>query len=191
MSILAQRKKSRVSDRVVLGYFSGSHTHNRDFAIIADLVERFMRDHEEVYFKVVGCLELPPGLKKMEDRVICVNFVDWQDLPAEIATVDINLMPLEQSFFHECKSENKWMEAALVRVPTIGSYTEEVAGATCPGEDILLCKTEEEWIAGLEQLREDAAYRRKMAENAYQHAIAQKTTLADHSGLLEFMGMSK
>lgn len=191
LSILAQRKKSCMSDRVVIGYFSGSHTHNQDFALIADSVEKFMRDHEDVYFKVVGCLELPPGLKKMEDRVICVNFVDWQELPAEIATVDINLMPLEQSFFHECKSENKWMEAALVRVPTIGSYTEEVAGATCPGEDILLCKTEEEWIAGLEQLREDAAYRRKMAENAYQHAIAQKTTLADHSGLLEFMGMSK
>ena len=35
--------------------------------------------------------------------------------------LDINLAPLEESLFNEAKSENKWMEAALVKVPTIAS----------------------------------------------------------------------
>lgn len=187
LSALARRKKRKVSDRVILGYFSGSHTHNRDFELISELIAECMEKYENVYFKVVGCLELPAKYQKLQNRVIRVGFMDWQKLPEEIAGVDINLMPLEQSFFHECKSENKWMEAALVKTPTIGSYTEELAGATRPEEDILLCRTEEEWRNGLERMIEDRTYRERMAESAYQYALEHKTTLVKHTELLDFM----
>ena len=47
--------------------------------------------------------------------------MDWKQLPSVMAGIDINLMPLEDSIFHCSKSENKWMEAALVKVPSVMS----------------------------------------------------------------------
>ena len=38
-----------------------------------------------------------------------------------IASMDINLAPLEESIFNEAKSENKWVEAALVVYRLIAS----------------------------------------------------------------------
>ena len=36
-------------------------------------------------------------------------------------TVDINIAPLVDTLFNRAKSENKWLEAALVEVPTLAS----------------------------------------------------------------------
>lgn len=186
LSALAQHRRRRMKERLVLGYFSGSNTHGRDFEMISDVLLEFMKDHSEVYLKVVGCLKLPESFGQVEDRIIPVGFMDWRDLPDVIASVDINLMPLEDSFFHACKSENKWMEAALVKVPTIGSYNEEIARATAPEENILLCRTKEEWRDGLERFR-DRGVREEVAARAFDYVIEHKTTLIKNRALLDFV----
>lgn len=73
-------------------------------------------------------------------------FVDWKKLPSLIAEVDINLAPLEQSIFNEAKSENKWVEAALVKVPTVASNVGAFQRMIVSGETGILCDTEEEWV---------------------------------------------
>ena len=49
---------------------------------------------------------------------------NWRQLPQLIASVDINIAPLQDTVFNRAKSENKWVEAALVKVPTIASDVE-------------------------------------------------------------------
>lgn len=182
MWILAQKAleekegKKHTANRVVLGYFSGSHTHNGDFARIAQPLLDCMMENNGIYLKVVGCLNLPEEFKKVEERIESVGFVDWMQLPALIASTDINLMPLENTFFHSCKSENKWMEAAMVKVPTIASYNDELAACTCDGEDIILCKDEDEWKAALERLVGNAKARNKIGEKAFEHVWKEKRT---------------
>ena len=187
LSALAQHRKRKNIDRIVLGYFSGSNTHGRDFELIADVLLELMQEHENVYLKIVGCLELPDGFRKVKERISGDGFMDWRKLPDAIASVDINLMPLENTFFHACKSENKWMEAALVKVPTIGSYNEEIANATRPGENILLCKTKEEWKGHLELLIKNEKVRVAMAQRAFDYVMENKTTLHKDGVLLRFV----
>ena len=187
LSALAQHRKRKHIDRVVLGYFSGSNTHGRDFELISDVLLELMQEHENVYLKIVGCLELPDGFRKVKERILSEGFMDWQKLPDAIASVDINLMPLEDTFFHACKSENKWLEAALVKVPTVGSYNEEIAHATCSGKNILLCKTKEEWKTNLEFLIQSEAKRREIAQLAYDYVVENKTTLHKDGALLGFV----
>lgn len=38
--------------------------------------------------------------------------------------VDINIAPIEFTIFNEAKSVNKWVEAALVKVPTLATNLE-------------------------------------------------------------------
>lgn len=164
------------SKKIVLGYFSGSHTHSADFEQISNSVWKIMADNPNVYLKVVGCLMLPEIFKKVEERVEKVDFVDWQKLPQLLSEIDINLMPLENSLFHACKSENKWMEAAMVKVPTIASKNEELKQCTSEGEDILLCSNEKDWIQALELLVYDRKERRRIAQNAWVKASKTKRT---------------
>lgn len=187
LSAKAQRKKNKCSRRLVLGYFSGSNTHSRDFELISDLLLEFLEGHPEAYLKIVGCLELPESFEGVQERILREGFMDWWRLPESIAQVDINLMPLEDTLFHKCKSENKWMEAALVRVPTIGSWNQELAGATRPGENILLCQNEAEWKEKLEWLAESKERREEMARQAFEYVVEHKTTLCKDRELLRFV----
>lgn len=191
LSALAMRKKRTVKEDVVLGYFSGSHTHSGDFDIICEPLLSILKRYPQTYLKIVGCLELPKEFDPYADRIIREGFMDWQKLPESIAKTDINLMPLEDTFFHRCKSENKWMEAALVKVPTVGTFNAEIAGATNPGEDILLCRTQKEWEENLAYLIEHPDARREIAEKAYEYVIHNKTTLCKDRALLEFIMREK
>ena len=106
-------------------YPSGSRTHDQDFAQVEAALLEVMERHPEVYLKLVGILD-ESGMERVQNRIEKLPFMDWRQLPAVIAGLDINLMPLEDSLFHCCKSENKWTEAALVKVPSIMSCNREM-----------------------------------------------------------------
>ena len=57
----------------------------------------------------------------MSSQIIKKNFINWKELPELIGSVDINITPLEDCLFNEAKSENKWVDAVLVKVPIVAS----------------------------------------------------------------------
>ena len=185
--VYSRKQACRKDDRLILGYFSGSNTHNGDFALIAPVLLEIMEKYPQVWLKIGGCLELPDEYDMMSDRIMRMDMVAWEKLPAEIAETDINLMPLEDTFFHRCKSENKWMEAAFVGVPTIASYNDEIAGATCDGKDIVLCRNLQEWEEQLDKLICSADYRKEIAEQAHEAAWRDKTTQGVSESLIDFV----
>lgn len=186
-SAVAREYKRKKRDKFILGYFSGSNTHNEDFAEIAEVLCAFMKAHQDVLLKIVGCMELPESFDAFQERILRVEFIPWQELPEEIASVDVNLMPLCDSFFHHCKSENKWMEAALVEVATIATDYQELRDVTISGENIVLCQSESDWQQGLERLYANEDYRNRLAANAYRYVMDNKTTFTAKEPLRRFM----
>ena len=186
-SARAREYKMKKRAKFMIGYFSGSNTHNEDFADIADQVWQFMKDYEDVLLKIVGCMELPASFDVFGDRILRVEFIPWEDLPHEVASVDVNLMPLHDSFFHHCKSENKWMEAALVEVATVATDYVELQSTTKDGENILLCKQPEDWYRNLQRLYEDENYRQAIAAVAHDYVLQHKTTYTISDELLRFI----
>lgn len=172
---LSNRKGGR-DGKIRLGYFSGSKTHNEDFESVKQVILSAMEKNENVHLMVGGQIELPEEFKKFGDRIETFAFVSWKKLPDLIGRVDINLMPLEDTFFHACKSENKWMEAALVKVPTIASYNLELGAAIEDGKTGYLCRNLEEWQEKLDLLTEDEKLRDTLAENAHARVLSRYTT---------------
>lgn len=154
------------SAKVILGYFSGSMTHNADFDVIIPALVYVFEKYSNVYLKVVGDLILPAELKPYSNRMLPAEKVDWHDLPALIASVDINLAPLEITLFNEAKSENKWTEAALVKVPTIASNFGAFSHSIRNGETGLLCTNTEGWVQALDLLITDENVRRRIGAAA-------------------------
>ena len=117
----AVENKMEDSTKVKIGYFSGSITHNENFELIKPAILEILETFPQVELHLVGHLDVPKEMERVESQLVIHPFVDWKELPKLISNVDVNLAPLVPSVFNEAKSEIKWMEAALVQVPTLAS----------------------------------------------------------------------
>lgn len=185
--------KERLSKRsgFSLGYFSGSITHNDDFEMILPVLVDFMGKHNDVKLHVVGELDLPEQLKPFEDRIVKLPFAPWRHLPKMISGVDVNLIPLRDTIFNRAKSENKWVEAALVKVPSIASNVGALADSIRNDVDGVLCDNTESWSRELENLYLDAKRRKRIAECAFETCKYEHLTTSTGMKLAEFMRSSE
>ncbi len=180
-------KDRKDGTRVILGYFSGSITHNDDFAMILPVICRLMERFPALHLMIAGELDLPAELAPYRSRVIVKPFVDWQKLPDLIAQADINLVPLLDTVFNEAKSENKWVEAALVRVPTVASDVGAFQRMIADGETGLLCRDEADWEKALTTLIENPERRRALAKAAYEDVSDRCLLITTGKPLCDFI----
>ena len=174
-------------ETVKMGYFSGSITHNDDFILIQPAVAKIMEKYPQTELHIAGILDIPKELEAFKERVIAHPFADWKKLPEMIVSMDINLAPLEESIFNEAKSENKWVEAALVRVPTIASNLGAFKRMIEHNKTGILANTCDEWYEGLESLVVDAQKREYIAKNAYEYCKVHCVTLYTGFQLMKFI----
>ena len=94
-----------------------------------------------------------------------------------ISEVDINIAPIKDNIFNEAKSENKWLEAALLKIPTIASNFGAFKKIINNGETGLLCTTNEEWYKALKDLILNKSLQYYIGSNAYQFCKEQYNSL--------------
>jgi glycosyltransferase involved in cell wall biosynthesis len=104
-----------------LGYFSGSPSHNRDFAMVVPALEELLAEDDRLGVVVVGYIEAGPRLERFGGRVVRFPFQDYVNLQKLIGAVEINLMPLQHNVFTNSKSELKYFEAAAVGTVSVAS----------------------------------------------------------------------
>ena len=156
--------------KVKIGYFSGSISHNENFELIKPAIQSLLEVYKNVELHIVGHLDIPEDMKPYQHQIVVHDYVDWKDLPQLISRVDINLAPLVDSVFNRAKSEIKWMEAALVKVPTVASHIGAFSDMVKDGETGLLAK-DGEWKEKLESLILSSDLRQELAENAYDFVL--------------------
>lgn len=172
---LANRKESRGSE-VRIGYFSGSMTHNEDFEQVLPALVKVMDARPGTMLVVMGDMVLPAPLQRFAERVEHLQKVDWRDLPAAIASVDICIAPIKDTLFNEAKSENKWTEASLVKVPTAASDVGAFHDVIEDGKTGFLCKDDSGWSKALFALVDDPTLRKEMGQRAYDQCVRNGVT---------------
>lgn len=175
---------SQTSDIVKIGYFSGSISHNENFELIKPAVKQLLTKYSNIQLHIVGILDIPEDMKPFENQIVTHDYVDWDKLPALISEVDINLAPLVDSIFNRAKSEIKWIEAALVKVPTVASNIGAFSDAVVDGETGLLA-TDEQWFDKLETLVLSPELRQKIADAAYR-VVLENCTLSKKDEMVTY-----
>lgn len=162
----------RVPGPLRIGYFSGTDTHDADWAVIEPAVVEVLSAHPGVELWLGGHLRTGPALEPLADRVVRLPMLPWYELPERLRQLDVNLAPLVLgSRFNEAKSAIKWLEAALVQTPTVASPTEPFREAVDPGRTGILATTHEDWVEGITSLLDDALLRRRMGALARREAL--------------------
>lgn len=179
--------KEKNNNTVRLGYFSGSITHNADVEMILPVLIEVLEEYPQAELCLTGELDLPAELNQYKDRVLRFPFGDWRKLPEMIAQTDINLAPLEDTIFNRAKSENKWVEAALVKVVTVASDVGAFHDCIENGVNGILCQDRQEWKKALVRLIEDREYRERLGEKAYQYCREHCTTVKNAAGFTQVL----
>ena len=175
---------SQVSDVVKIGYFSGSISHNENFELIKPAIKQLLKKYSNVQLHIVGILDIPKDMKPFENQIVTHDYVGWDKLPVLISEVDINLAPLVDSIFNRAKSEIKWIEAALVKVPTVASKIGAFSDMVIDGETGLLV-TDDQWFDKLEALVLSPELRQNLAESAYR-AVLENCTLSKKDEMVTY-----
>ena len=159
-------------DGFVVGYFSGSPTHARDFAMVAPELVRFLEKYGGAKLRVVGYMDFSGRMRKLIEvgRVEVVEPVDYLKLQELIAEVDVNIAPLIVNDFTNCKSELKFFEAGAVETTTIASPTYAFRNAIVDGGNGFLAEPGE-WYDKLEYLYQNPEENREIALAAKKYAL--------------------
>jgi O-antigen biosynthesis protein len=117
-------KKVERDNMIKLGYFSGTSSHDKDFATIENALIEILQKHKNVQLVIVGPLTLSEKFQTVKDQIVRKPFVNRKKHFQNISEIDINLVPLEVGNpFCEAKSEIKYIEAGILGVPTVASAT--------------------------------------------------------------------
>ena len=203
---LYQRKLSQDDEiktrRIKLGYFSGSASHNGDLAIISNTLERVMAADERIDLVLVGHVDLEQafgvrfgGYLKghLSNRLSVHPFVDYLALQELIADVDFNLVPLQINDFTHCKSELKYVDAAMVGTCTIASPTYAYQQAIRDGENGYIAANDEWEVILLKAIAiRDADFKQhnRITAAAYQDVQQRFTWATQRPTILQALELS-
>lgn len=170
-------KKGGGENQIKLGYFSGTPSHDKDFATLADALVNLLQKYSFVRLVLAGPIATESRLRQYADRIDILPFAPRREHFKNISRVDMNLVPLEVGNpFCEAKSELKFFEAGIVGVPTVAAATQTFREAIEDGVDGFTAGTTEEWTEKIERLITDKALRVSMGEKARRKALACYTT---------------
>jgi glycosyltransferase involved in cell wall biosynthesis len=155
-----------------IGYFSGTPTHRRDFEICAPALARLLREDSRLRLLIVGVLEPGDALKQYRHRIDRYPLQDYMNLQRLIARTELNIGPLLDNVFTNCKSELKFFEAAITGTITVASPTYAFRHSIMDGSTGFLSHAHE-WYSQLQRaigLLDDRPRYADMAVAAYAHA---------------------
>jgi glycosyltransferase involved in cell wall biosynthesis len=171
------------------GYFSGSPSHNRDFALVATALEAALEQDERLAVVVVGYIDAGPGLKRFGERVTRFPFTDYVNLQRLIGSVEFNLMPLQHNVFTHSKSELKYFEAAVVGTQSIASPTYTYERAIRHGDNGYLAQAHQ-WLSIIGQALREIDQYPAMAQRSRADAREKYAWFNQRACILAALGLN-
>lgn len=197
--------KENKTDRVRI-LWGGSNSHEPDLEFIKPVMEKLMKNYPQVQFIYAGCggikttdkqaefvygKDLFEGLPDNRESMLAVPSNVWPYiLASEMA--DIGIAPLIEHEFNKAKSQCKYLEYGINKIPGVYSdwfYTDVIHGKTG-----YLAKSTDEFYNYLEKLVLDKDLRKQMSEDAYQDVIENydiRSFIGEWTGFVEKITTSK
>lgn len=174
------RRTPRADGRVMVLYGSGSRAHDADFDQAGEGLRRAMAANPQLHLRIVGALQLSDAFTPFADRIDRIPPVDYASYLRLLGEADISLAPLEATAFNEAKSNIKFLEAAVLALPSVCSPRSAFSGAITDGTDGFLAETPDQWETALTALAADSNLRARVgaAAAATAHRLYDPEALA-------------
>lgn len=163
----------RSQAKIVIGYGSGTSTHDADFLEAADALLMVLSRYDYVELAIHGPLLLPPEFDVFSNRIIRAPLMGMDDYLQALAMWDINIACLQNIPLNMAKSPIKFIEASLMVTPSVCSAIEPFLEIIDHGVNGFLASSTGDWLTSLTTLIESAEIRKEVGERAYLESIAR------------------
>lgn len=160
--------------KIVIGW-AGSVTHDADLKIVMPALAKILDKYDNVYLELLGGImqgsiafltkDFSP---KAKDKLrVIFGTPAWDKYPELMMSQkwDIGLAPLIDDKFNRSKSHIKWMEYAMIGIPTIASDVYPYSKNIKEGTGLLAG----DWEKHLSFLIENPEERKRISENAFKY----------------------
>ncbi|MBP0613991.1 glycosyltransferase [Jiella mangrovi] len=162
--------------RVTIFYGSGTKAHKQDFQELVEpaLVAMAEKYGDRVSIVLAGYMSPGAELRKYTDNLVLLPPVwDVHQYWSTLSAADINLAVLKPAPTTDVKSEIKWLEAAMLGIPSVISETALYADLIEDGVDGVIARTPQDWTDALDRLIKDPELRGKIGAKARERALAE------------------
>ncbi|MDQ1284475.1 MAG: hypothetical protein QG620_823 [Patescibacteria group bacterium] len=175
--------KEKTGDGYIrIGYYSGTLSHNKDFATIIPALIVILKKYKNARLLLAGPLDFDNKLDEFKDRIEILPRVSRDEYYENVYKCDINLAPLEiGNPFCEAKSEIKFSGAGVFEIPTVAVRNRTYFEAIDDGVDGFLAESAEEWVEKIGRLIEDENLRNSMGEKAREKTLKDYTNKNSHN----------
>lgn len=155
-----------------IGYFSGTPSHINDFKVVAPELKALLQKYSDIRLKVVGFMEFPEYLDRdvATKQIIHKPLVNFLELQEQISQSDVNIIPLVDNDFTNCKSELKFFEAAAVNTLSCATPTYVYKNNIVNGKNGFLCK-QGDWYRIIEKIYNGEVNISQISSYAHQYCI--------------------
>ncbi len=158
---------------VMITYGSGTKTHDADFREAAPALLRLLAHYPQLRLRIVGELTVPAAFDAFGDRVERLPPVAFPHYMQLLSHSDISIAPLEPTLFNDAKSNIKFLEGAILGLPSVCSPRAQFSEFVEHGTTGFLADDEPAWFDCLSLLIEDAALRRTMGQAALRASLSR------------------
>ncbi len=168
---IRRTRPSGLGRQVVIFYGSGTKTHDIDFTCAASALVKLMRTYPQVRLRIVGELLIPAELEAFGVRVEKLASTNYRHYLELLGETDISIAPLDDSAFNDAKSNIKYLEAAVLDLPSVCSPRASFRSIISHGENGFLAEGESEWLQALARLVDDPPLRQRVGAAAHRQAL--------------------
>ncbi len=185
--------KRNEGEKIRIG-ISGSAAYSTDFEIIQDYI-RELDDRDDVQFVLFGLASPEQRVKnpltadvykheyKFWDSLRNKEHVAWTPMDQYFETLndlklDIMLIPRKDNHFNRCKSNLKFLEAAMCEIPVVASSFKNGPYEELDGKNGI--KLQDGWKETVDELIADPEYRRLIGKTARKYVI-KNYDIKDHA----------
>ena len=159
------------NEQFTIGYYSGTNTHNADFARVSHAIASVLA-RTNSRLRIVGMLDISRFPELPEGSVETAPFVTFDAMLEDMSACDVVICPLEVGDeFCESKSEIKFLESAIVKVPIIASATGTYKDVINHGDTGYLARSSADWQNILLSLYEDRYEAQKVGDRAHVYVM--------------------
>src|SRR5262249_14024071 len=142
--VASTKPKRRATSKITIFYGSGTKSHKEDFEELAEpaLIEMVQRYGDKISIILFGYSVLSDRLQSIRENLTLIE-PNW-DIEAYwsvLRPADINIAVLKETPMTQCKSELKWLEAAMFAIPSVVSGTKTHREVIEDGVTGLICDT--------------------------------------------------
>ncbi len=187
-ALLRKRTIRQPNERLVIGYGSGTPTHDVDFEEVTIALVNILDRFPKIELWIGGPLTVPPQLARFGQRLRSFPLTHWRDWFELLNQMDIALAPLEQgNIFCRAKSEIKFVEAGALGLPVVASDIDPFQDSITNGENGLLAANPAAWIRALTLLIEEPDQRRRIGEAAHRAVLNRYSLQARSAELMAIL----